>query len=179
MKAQIVSFHCVLKDQLGRVISSSFNRDVLTQVLEAPTNPNLRFPAEVGLSHGTELSNEPLRGLVEGLQNLKKGEKRHILVKADRAYGFYDPELVLQVPRKRLPEGARLDVGFQVITQADDGECKIFRVIETQGESVTLDGNHPLAGQDLYFDVEAVAAREATDEEIARSQVHGRNSSLH
>lgn len=159
MKAQIVSFHCVLKNNLGKVISSTFNHDVITQIEGA----------------GGEL----LSGLVTGLQNLKKGEKRSIQLSASQAYGFYDPGLVIQVSKKRLNRGESIFNGQQVVTESYEGEMKIFRVVQAMGKSVTLDGNHPLAGQDLVFDIEATEAREATIEEIAQSRTESPNPYFH
>lgn len=164
MKAQIISFHCILKDPLGKVISSSFNHDVLAQSQEAPTGPSPMLPGHMDF-------HEPLKGLVDGLKGLKTGERRTIHVAAEQAYGFYDPELVMKVPRRKLPQGEQLEIGFQVVTQARDGECRVFRIVDADPVCVTLDGNHPLAGQDLCFDIEATAAREATDEEIAQARV--------
>lgn len=199
MKAQIISFHCVLRDPLGRVISSSFNHDVLARTPE--TAPNVvpeadtraaslggaqAIPQAINDMHLVMTPqashfdfHEPLQGLVEGLQGLKKGERRTIYVSAERAYGFYEPDLVMQVPRKKLPHGESLEVGFQVITQANDGECRVFRVIEADASSVTLDGNHPLAGQDLCFDIEATSTREATEEELAQARVTPSSPFLH
>lgn len=189
MKAQIISFHCTLKDPLGRVISSSFNKDVLTAILD--TKPSRSHgpkavhapaaPANPAQSTSNSYSDfhEPLQGLVEGLQGLRKGEKRQIFVAAERAYGYYDPELVLTVSRKKLPHGEALETGFQVVTQADDGEWRVFRVLSADGQYVTLDGNHPLAGQDLFFDVEATSTREATADEIHRARAAAGASQLH
>lgn len=143
MKAQIVSFHCVLRDKLGRVISSSFNQDVINQ-----------------LEEGSDL----LSGLVAGLQNVKKGEKRQIFVPADQAYGLYDPNLVVELPRTEFSRGAELEPGNEILTKCkDDGHLRTFRVIEAAEYTVTIDGNHPLAGQDLTFEIEITAARDATD----------------
>jgi FKBP-type peptidyl-prolyl cis-trans isomerase SlyD len=168
MKARVISFNCVLRDSLGKIISSSFNHDVLTQSQNAASGGE----AEASIRPKTSQFDfhEPLQGLVDGLQGLKEGERRKIFVTAERAYGFYDPELVMRVPRKKFPKGEALEVGFQVMTQSDDGESRVFRVIESDATSVTLDGNHPLAGQDLCFDIEAVAARDATDEELASAR---------
>lgn len=146
MKAQIVSFHCVLKDKLGRIISSSFNNDVINQ-----PGPNANL----------------LRGLVEGIQDVAKGEKREIYVSADQAYGYYDPELVVEVPRHELEKGSSLDIGQEVQTQSiEDGHHRTFRVIDAADDYVILDGNHPLAGQDLIFEIEITSAREAIPEDF-------------
>lgn len=153
MRAQIISFHCVLRSQVGnQFISSTFNQDVITSL------------------EGAEPQDAMLPGLAEGLQNLKKGEKRRIFVPAPQAYGFYDPELVKECPRQEIAHGNRLQLGNEVVMQSPEGQRKVFRVVEVRSNSVTLDGNHPLAGMDLVFDIEATEAREATSEEIAESR---------
>lgn len=146
MKAQIVSFHCVLKDKLGRVISSSFNSEVINQLEEG---------------------SDTLPGLVAGLQDVTVGEKREIFVPAEQGYGFYDPDLVVKVPRKDLNQGRRLGVGNEIVTEStENGQVRTFRVITAEEEYVVLDGNHPLAGQDLTFEIEVVAARDASKEDL-------------
>lgn len=149
MRAQVVSFHCVLKDKMGRVISSTFNQDVLTS-LEGD---------------GEQL----LKALAEGLQDLKKGERRRVVLTAEQAYGFYDPELVIVLPRKQISHGKKLHCGQEVLAESRDGGRRVFRVTQIQGEAITLDANHPLAGQDLVFDIEATEARDATRAEIEES----------
>jgi FKBP-type peptidyl-prolyl cis-trans isomerase SlyD len=145
MKAQIVSFNCVLKNKLGKVISSTFNHDVITQAGSG---------------------NNVLKGLADGMQDLKKGEKRLISLSAEKAYGFYDPGKVIVCPRDELSRGQYLRQGDQVVMRKDNGEQSSLRVVEILEDSVTLDGNHPLAGQDLVFEIEATQARDATAEEI-------------
>jgi FKBP-type peptidyl-prolyl cis-trans isomerase SlyD len=153
MKAQVVSFHCILKTKLGKVVSSTFNHDVLTMTGQ----------------------NDLLNGLVAGLQNLSKGEKRVIRVPAAQAYGFYEPEKVLVRPREEFGTGLRLGSRVSV----PQGETKIvYRVTELTQDTVTLDANHPLAGQDLVFEIEATAARDATDAELVESSDDER-STLH
>lgn len=152
MKAKIVSFNCILRSRVGnRFISSSFNHDVIT-------TPN-----------GAGASDALLSGLADRLQDLKTGEKRRIFLTAQEAYGFYDPELVRECSRGEVSDGERLEVGCEVLARAASGERKMFRVVEAKAGSVTLDANHPLAGMDLIFDIEATEAREATSEELAES----------
>lgn len=155
MKAQIVSFHCVLKDKMGKVIGSTFNHEVLT----LPPGPG-----------------ELLEGLSKGLQNLKKGERRRICLSADEAYGFYDPSLTMEVSRRDLEGGAAVQSGHQVLARGGDGQIRTYRVTETAGDRISLDANHPLAGQDLVFDIEATDARDATPEEIEESVPKGGDS---
>lgn len=161
MKTQIVSFHCVLKNKLGQVLSSSFNKDVINQLAKSPA-------AE---------SEQKLRGLVAGIQNVRKGEKREISVPASEAYGLYDPKLVLKISRSDLLNGKKLAVGSQIMTQSTPGNpSQVYRVIEATGNQLVLDGNHPLAGQDLVFEVEVVSVRKARREDfetpIASGYIH-------
>ena len=146
MRAQIVSFHCVLRNLTGALISASFNQDVITDV-----------EGRGGL----------LAGLVEGLRDLRKGEKRRVFVPADKAYGYYDPKLVMEVPRP----ASRVKIGQRFAALAPDGQHREFVVTAFSGSSMTLDANHPLAGQDLIFDIEAIEVREATEAEISASRL--------
>lgn len=150
MKAQIVSFHCVVKDPMGRVISSTYNQDVLTY---------------------DENQKEVLGGLIKGLQDLKKGEKRKIFVPAKEAYGFYDPGQVLHCSRMNLKSRSpAVKLGDQVMLSGDQ-ERQIYRVTQIAGDQVTLDANHPLAGQDLIFEIEATAARAARPDEVSVTEI--------
>lgn len=149
MRVQIVSFHCVLKNKLGQFISSSFIQDVATS---SPT-------AETPL----------LPGFVEALKSLKKGDKKEIILTADQAYGFYDPELVVKVPRSRLSRGKFLKPGDAVKGKLHPNQSlRAFRVAECSSTSVSLDGNHPLAGQDLVFHVEVTSSYEENEPETVK-----------
>lgn len=141
MNAQVISFHCVLKNRLGQVLSTSFNQNVLT------------------LPQAGE--RDPLARLNSALQNMSCGEKRRIFVSAREAYGFYNPDKVKVMPLGFFEERPRIGELLKL-----DSDSPVLRVTEINSESVVLDGNHPLAGQDLIFEVEAVSAREATPEEI-------------
>ena len=153
MRVQIVSFHCVLKNKLGHLISSSFNQDVIT-------TPNEDEPAL-------------LPEFVEALRLLKNGERRKISINADRAYGLYLPELVVTLSRKRLSRGAKLKKGDVVQGRLpSESEMRPFRVDSCSSTHVTLDANHPLAGQDLIFDVEMVSSREEVEPSFAPPANH-------
>ncbi|MFP5519263.1 MAG: peptidylprolyl isomerase [Bdellovibrionia bacterium] len=149
MSAQIVSFKCLLKNATGQLISSSVNRDVLT--LES--NANL-----------------PLKGLASGLSDLKAGDKRAIHLKAEDAYGYYDPKKVILFPLNKIPDFRNVRVGQTVAIRSKTGTIRVYKVLQVHGDLVSLDGNHPLAGQDLVFEIEATEVRKATAEEIADAQ---------
>ncbi|QLY24395.1 peptidylprolyl isomerase [Bdellovibrio sp. KM01] len=146
MNVQVISFNCLLKNKTGQLISSTFNREVLTSV-----------------AHTDSI----LMGLSKGLQNLKKGEKRTIAVSAEEAYGFYDPKKVILFPKMKLPKNLR--VGQPISIVGKSGTIRNYIVLQFHDGMVSLDGNHPLAGQDLIFEIEALEARDATPEEIHES----------
>ncbi|MDG0817237.1 FKBP-type peptidyl-prolyl cis-trans isomerase [Bdellovibrio svalbardensis] len=148
MNPQVISFNCILKDKTGKIISTTFNREVMTSI---------------------EGGGAMLSGLAEGLQNLKQGEKRLLHLPAEKAYGFYDPQKVILFPRSKLPKGSLLRVGETIIIVSKKGFKRSYRVLEIHSNFVSLDGNHPLAGQDLIFEIETISAREATPEEISES----------
>ena len=143
MNAQIVSFNCNLKDRLGHLISSTFNHDIL--------NINL-----IGIGM--------LEGLAKGMENLTEGEHRSISLSAEEAYGLYDPKKVILFPRKKLPDAAK--VGGTVSIRGKSGKMRAYKVLDLLTPLARLDGNHPLAGQDLVFEIEALKVREATTAEI-------------
>lgn len=147
MRAQIISFNCIVKSKAGQFISSTYNREVLTLSEMEPS----------GL----------LCGLNRNLQDLKKGEKRSIAVPAEEAYGLYDPKKIILFPRKKLPNTVRKGELINIVSK--NGVQRDYRVLELHPDLVSLDGNHPLAGQDLIFEIEALEARDATPQEIDES----------
>ena len=154
---QVISFNCILKNKAGHIISSTYNREVITSI-----------------DHDQPAI---LRGLAKGLQNLKKGEKRSIPLSAEEAYGFYDPKKVVLYPRKKLP--ASLRVGESISIVGKSGVHRSYRVLQFHDEMACLDGNHPLAGQDLIFEIEALETREATQQEVDESSIINPTLTLH
>ena len=157
MAIQVISFHCLLKDRLGRVISSTYNHSVLT--------------------HGPR-ANGTLKALGNALSELRKGEKRRVCLRAEEAYGFYNPKLVIVRKLDELTVCDPFKLGEKVVYDRG-GERREYRVIAITSEIVTLDGNHPLAGQDLVFEIEATDAREATPEEIEQAETWTGASPMH
>jgi len=152
MKAQIVSFHCVLKNKLGQVLSSSFSHDVINQLDASSTDP----------------VDQSLRSLVAGIQNVHEGERRQFTVFANEAYGPYHPDLVVNIAKSDLAGGDSLVIGSEVMRpMGTKGEKRKYRVTQiTSEDTLVLDGNHPLAGHDLIFDIEVVSARDACVEDF-------------
>ncbi len=145
MSIQVISFNCLLKNKAGLVISSTFNRDVLN----------------------TSEGHNVLHGLALGLQNLTKGERRSIALSAEEAYGLYEPKKIILYPRSKLPRHLR--AGEFISITGKSGMLRTYKVVEFHANMASLDGNHPLAGQDLIFEIETLDVRDATHEEVAES----------
>lgn len=119
-----------------------------------------------------------ISGLEEALMGLKVGDKRSVDVPAAKAYGEVDEELRFEVDLKGFG-GQNPPVGATVEMRSEEGHRMIATVAAVQGESVLLDGNHPLAGRDLHFEVEIASIREATEEELAHGHAHGPHGHHH
>ena len=87
-------------------------------------------------------------------------------------YGEYDSTLVQRVPRRSLKGIANVRPGMRLQAQTAHG-ARPVTVTQVAGDMVTLDGNHPLAGKNLHFEVEVAAVRDATAEELSHGHVHG------
>jgi len=119
--------------------------------------------------HGTEAL---VPGLEAELEGKKKGDRFDVHVDPDQAYGARDERLVHQVERSQLPPNVEIEPGLQLRAEHADGAL-IVTVVRIEGERVTLDGNHPLAGVRLHFTGEVRDVRAATPEELAHGHVHG------
>ena len=98
-------------------------------------------------------------GLEKEMMGMKKGDKKKIIVKAKDAYGEPNPELVREMPKGPVPEGMKLEKGSIVYLKTPDGQPFPAKIVDVKGETVTVDLNHPLAGQDLTFEVEIVEVK--------------------
>lgn len=110
-------------------------------------------------------------GLEAALVGKSVGDKFNVSIEPAQAYGEIDPEMV-QVVSKRMFEDMDLEVGMQFHADVSHGSG-IITVTEIEGDDVTVDGNHPLAGETLIFDVEVIDVRPATADELAHGHVHG------
>ncbi len=148
---RVVTFHYTLRGPDGRVFDTSAGGDPISYL---------------------EGAGQIIDGLDEQLRTSPAGTKRRVQVPATKAYGAHDPSQVQKVKRAQLPVDGELNVGDQFQTDTDKF-APVVTVVAVEGDQVTLDANHPLAGVDLTFDVEIVAAREATAEEVQHGHAHG------
>jgi len=117
-------------------------------------------------------SNNILPGIEGAVTGLKVEDEVAVFIAAADAYGVYEAEKVATVPRSALVGIEELEVGMQL--QEDTGQgSQIITIKAVNDTEVVVDANHPLAGQDLYFELQIKAVRMATDEELEHGHVHG------
>ncbi len=111
-------------------------------------------------------------GLEKELTGLEVGESKDVEVDPEEGYGVYDPEDVEVIEREMLPKNLPLKLGMVLAISDDEGNLSEAIVREISPKTVTLDFNHPLAGQKLFFSVKVVDVREATEDELAHGHPH-------
>lgn len=148
---RVIGFHYTLTDKAGNVLDSSVGEEALFFL---------------------ENSQQIIPGLEKVISLMNVGDKKKIEVKAQDAYGEVNTDLVVKVKRTQFPPDANLQVGDQFQVN-NDPHSPVFTIISLDSEEVTVDGNHPMAGKDLFFDVEIVGIRNATEEEVAHGHAHG------
>ncbi|EYU14739.1 peptidylprolyl isomerase [Photorhabdus luminescens] len=119
-----------------------------------------------------------ISGLEKALEGREAGESFDVSVQADDAYGQYDDNLVQRVPKDVFVGVDELEVGMRFLADTDMGPVPV-EITAVEDEHVVVDGNHMLAGQNLKFNVEVIAIREATEEELAHGHVHGAHGHEH
>jgi FKBP-type peptidyl-prolyl cis-trans isomerase 2 len=97
-----------------------------------------------------------IKGFDEGITGMSVGEKKTINISYSDAYGPRNAEMVIDMPRDRFPKDMQLEIGMPLMMSDGSGQNFEVIVIEIKETSVVLDANHPLAGQDLIFDIELV-----------------------
>jgi len=115
-------------------------------------------------------------GLEKEVENMSVGEEKTVFVPASEAYGEYNEEMVDTLPKEQF-EGIELQKGMTLYGQTPDGQTIAVTVKDFDENSVTIDYNHPLAGEDLTFKVKLVSKREATAEEALTGQIGGGHDS--
>lgn len=117
-------------------------------------------------------------GLEAELEGKGAGDELEVRVDPEGGYGPRHEAMVQSVPRAQLPPEPEPVVGMQFQAQTDQGPI-VLTVISVEGDQITLDGNHPLAGVALNFAVKVVSVREASSEELEHGHVHGPGGQEH
>ncbi len=150
-KDRVVSIDYTLKDVNGEIIDTSDGRAPLDYV------------------HG---SGSIIQGLENALEGKAVGDELTVTIPPEEAYGLRDDSLAQSVDRKIFETEEDLQVGMQFQAPSEQG-MMIVTVTEIKDDSVTVDTNHPLAGETLHFDVAVVDVRDATEEELGHGHAHG------
>jgi FKBP-type peptidyl-prolyl cis-trans isomerase SlyD len=153
---RVIAFNYVLKNSKGELLDAS--------------EPNQPMPFLEGKM-------QIIPKLEEVLSKMSEGEKKKVELKAVDAYGEFNEKMIMDVERKEL---AHLNVELGSHVQLDLGEqTRVVRVAKMTDTHVTLDGNHPLAGVDLVFDIEVALVRAATADEVKHGHAHGLHGHAH
>lgn len=140
----MVKIHYTLKDENGNQIDSSRGGEPLEYM------------------HGTGTL---IPGLEKELDGKNPGDSFHAEIEPALGYGEYDSSLVAEVPRSQFDGNPDIQVGQQFQASTATGPI-LVKVTKIDDDKITVDGNHELAGKKLFFDVEVVDVRDATEEEL-------------
>lgn len=157
-KNMVVSIDYKLTDEEGEVLDSSEDTG----------------PLEYLHGHG-----EIVPGLERALEGKKSGDSLQVKVDPKDGYGEYDPEKVVEIDKDQLPEGMNPELGMELTTDGPNGEPVTYFIAEIEDDGVVLDGNHPLAGETLNFDITIRGLRPATKEELSHGHAHGPDGHHH
>jgi len=153
---RVIAFNYTLKNAAGEVLDAS--------------EPNQPMPFLEGRQ-------QIIPALEAVISKLSEGDKKKVTLSAKDAYGDFRTDMIMEVPKEELAH-LKLDVGAHLQLQLEK-QTRIVKVTKISDTHVTLDGNHPLAGVDLEFDIEIVLIREATAEEIRHGHAHGLHGHAH
>ncbi len=154
---KVVSMNYTLTNDAGAVLDSSSDGEPLAYI------------------HG---NGNLIPGLEKALEGKGAGEKLNVKVSAAEGYGVRDPSLIQDVPRRAFKGIDDIRVGMQFQADSNQGP-RMVSVTRIAGDMVTVDGNHPLAGEDLNFAVEILEVRDASEEELEHGHVHGAGGHHH
>ena len=150
-KHSVVSIHYTLKDDDGQVMDTSEGREPLAYL------------------HG---ENNLIPGLESELQGKTAGAKFQATIEPKDAYGEINDDFIQTINKQMFQGVDDIQPGMTFVAQGDGGQQRQVRVVEVEGDDVTIDANHPMAGKTLHFDVEVVEVREATPQEVEHGHVH-------
>ena len=147
----VAAFHYTLKNDAVEVVDSSEGQEPLYYL------------------HG---AHNIVPGLEKALEGKTVGDKLSVTVEPAEGYGDHDEALMQELPRSMFTGVDKIEVGMEFHAQTEMGQ-QVVAVTKVDDETVTVDSNHPLAGQNLHFEVEITEVREASKEELDHGHVHG------
>lgn len=146
------------------VVSMEYTLRVDNEVIDSSIGQE---PLEFLAGHGNIIS-----GLEREMIGMKVGDSKDVIVTPSDGYGEYDEEAFMDVPRGEFPQDMPVEEGLELTVRDDSGQARYARVDNVEGETVRLNFNHPLAGDELHFNVKVVGLREPTEEELDHGHVH-------
>lgn len=124
-------------------------------------------PLQFLVGHGNIIS-----GLEREMIGMKVGESKDVVVLPAEGYGEFDENAFMNVPRNAFPSDLPVEEGAELTVRDDAGQSRYARIDAIDGDTVTLNFNHPLAGDELHFNIKVVGLREPTAEELEHGHVH-------
>jgi FKBP-type peptidyl-prolyl cis-trans isomerase SlyD len=150
--------------QDGVVVSMEYTLRVDGEVIDSSVGQEpLQFLAGYG---------NIIPGLEREMAGMKVGDSKDVVVEPSLGYGEYDDAAFMDVPRGEFPKDMPVEEGLELTVRDDEGQSRYARVESVEGDSVRLNFNHPLAGDELHFNIKVVELREPTDEELEHGHVH-------
>ena len=149
----------------GQVVSMEYSLRVDGKVIDSSAGGD---PLEYLCGAGNIIP-----GLEREMEEMTVGESKNVVVAAEDGYGEVDEEAFIEAPRSEFPDDMPLKPGLEMELTGPEGHPMYARVESVEGETVTLNMNHPLAGKELHFEVKVVGLRAATDEEVEHGHAHG------
>ena len=150
--------------QNGVVVSMEYTLKIDGEVIDSSEGHD---PLEFLAGHSNIIS-----GLEGEMIGMKVGESKDVVVAPADGYGEYDDEAYLDVPKGQFPKDMPVEEGLELTVRDDAGQARYARIESVEGETVRLNFNHPLAGDELHFNVRVVNLREPTGEELEHGHVH-------
>lgn len=124
-------------------------------------------PLQFLAGHGNIIS-----GLEREMIGMKVGESKDVVIQPGDGYGEFDDQAFMEVPRSEFPTDMPVEEGLELSVRDDQGQSRYARIDAIAGDTVTLNFNHPLAGDELHFNVKVVDLRAPTNEELEHGHVH-------
>ena len=156
LATRVIAFTYVLKNAQGEILDQS--------------EPNQPLPFLEG-------KQQIIPALERVISLMSEGDKKQVSLTASEAYGEFRQDMIMEVPKEELTH-IKLELGAHLQLQLEK-QMRVVKVTKMTDTHVTLDGNHPLAGVALIFDIEIMLVRQATQEELQHGHAHGLHGHAH
>jgi len=153
----VASFHYTLKNDAGEILDSSSGQEPMSY-LQGASNI--------------------VPGLENEMEGKSVGDSFSIVISPAKGYGEVNENLLQELPKSMFAGVDNIEPGMEFQAQTEHGQ-QIIAVTKVEGDTITVDGNHPLAGENLHFEIEVTDIREASQEELNQGHVNGPSGDNH